>query len=173
MRSVDNDMLLQSILQSELKRIPRWLQITKVKLVFALIVEIIIALMVVYSLNPEAIAAHTFIANTFLAHFRYWYFVLPFAAIIPLWFCKAYRQKAMAYQTATQIASSYIAKRNREITRDYGGYCDVPARNIKSTKLNNEPKYCPTCGLILVPGEFKCRSCVADGHKNLIIPTRS
>ena len=168
MRSVENDMILQAILQSELRRIPQWLRITKVKLVIALLVEIAIVVMILFSLYPEVLSSISSFSG-----FKYWYCLLPLAAIAPLWFYKAYRRESMAYQSASLIASVKSAKKYNEIERDYGGYCDTPSSSPAGRFLNKPARYCPECGLLLVPGEIKCRSCVTSGHRQLTIPNRS
>ena len=68
MRSAKYDSLMQTLLQTELKRIPRWLRITRLKLVIAFIAELALAAVIILSLNPGEIATGTIFAN-----FRYWY----------------------------------------------------------------------------------------------------
>ena len=153
MRSVKYDSLMQSVLQAELKNIPSWLRITKIKLVFALIAELAFAAVIVLSLNPAEIAS-----GTVFASFRYWYFIIPLASIAPFWFIKAYHKKAEAFKTASLIASMH---------RTSDSYNTNAVYTSKSHSIIPS-EFCPKCGLLLVPGEYTCRSCAKKGRHKLI-----
>lgn len=153
MRSVKYDSLMQTVLQTELKNIPRWLRITKMKLVFALIAELAFAAVIVLSLNPAEIASGTVFAN-----FRYWYFLIPLASIAPFWFIKAYHKKTKAYKTASLIASMHRAPES----------CNTNAVYSVKNHSTIPSEFCPKCGLLMVPGEYTCRSCAVKGRRQLI-----
>ena len=154
MRLAKYDSLSQSLLQTELKRIPRWLRITKSKLVIALIAELALAAVIILSLNPGEIATGTIFAN-----FRYWYCVIPFASIAPFWFIKACRIKTKAYKTASLLASLHRRP------DDYNTNALLQHKNKSTIPAG----FCPECGLLIVPGEYYCRSCAAKSQMHVLV----
>ncbi|MCR5060610.1 MAG: hypothetical protein K6A80_06215 [Saccharofermentans sp.] len=151
MRIAKYDSQMQTLLQTELKRIPRWLRITKLKLVIAFIAELALAAVIVLSLNPGDIASGTIFAN-----FRYWYCVIPFASIAPFWFIRACSIKTKAYKTASLLASLYRRP------DDYNTNAVYQHKNKSCIPAG----FCPDCGLLIVPGECTCRSCAARENRH-------
>ena len=149
MRSVKNDILLSTILKSEIRRIPYWLRITKAKLVIASLIEVTVVVMIISTFMP--------VSEAFAIDHRALYVLFPLALLAPFWFYKAYRRESMAYQNATYIASIKKARKEAAIVRAYGGFCEA------GTTLSPFPikpaAYCPTCGLVMVPVERRCRTC--------------
>lgn len=147
---------MQTLLQTELKRIPRWLRITRLKLVIAFIAELALAAVIILSLNPGEIATGTIFAN-----FRYWYCVIPFASIAPFWFIRACTIKTKAYKTASLLAS--LHRRSEE----YNTNAVFQHKNKSCIPAG----FCPDCGLLIVPGEYTCRSCTAKSRRQRFAAT--
>ena len=149
MRKAKNDILLQNIFKSEIRRIPYWLRITKAKLVIASLIEVTVAVMIISTFMP--------VSDTFAIDHRALYVLFPLAALAPFWFYKAYRRESMAYQSAAHIVAVKRARDEAKLTREYGSYCENG--NTLSPFPIKPAAYCPTCGLVMVPGERRCRTC--------------
>ncbi len=148
MRTVNNDILFDMLLKSEIKNIPYWLRLTKGKLAAASILEICLVGAVVYG-----VFAHAFTA---LSGTLYMALLIVAAIAVPLWLVKAHRKGSEAYKTATYRACTNRYRYNK-IARSYGD----PA-NLYSTITvgsTNKATYCPNCGLIAVDGSMKCMTC--------------
>ncbi len=143
-----SDSLQQTILQSEIERIPGWLRITKAKLAGACVLEALLIVAAIFTFNYTVSAGLDGSLIIFL--------LIASMAIMPLWFLMAYRREARAYQTATYIAAENRRRDGGQMIRSYGGFTRP---EHKPSKLSGYSEYCPGCGFILIHGEDRCRTC--------------
>ncbi len=137
--------------ESGIAHIPHWLRMTRAKLIIAGTVETAAVVMILLALNP---GTRALIHNP-----MFLYFLIPVAVLIPVWAVRSFVSDSRSYQEFSYISSVKESGVESDIVRDYGGYCDVGNESKKLTYKTVD--YCQCCGLVLVPGERKCRSCGA------------
>ena len=150
MRTVNNDILLEIFLKTEIQHIPQWLRITKGKLAAAAVLEVITVAILAYGLSTHVFSA---ISGNFIL------LVLILAAMaIPVWAFAAFRREKEAYQEATHQA---YANRERfeNIVRSYMALKN--SNDTPSNMLSSRLEHCPVCGFITVSNNRTCMTCNA------------
>jgi hypothetical protein len=149
MRSLDDDMLLKSVFQSEVALTPQWLRLTKTKKFITLVTESALIGMMLYSLSSES---GSFVSRPLVPAV-----LISFAVLLPIWFIKACCEEIKAYENASYIVS--LRKKNdiNRHTVNHPNYCDIDD-GFKSV-LTYPATFCSCCGLLLTPGEDTCRTC--------------
>ncbi len=148
MGSIKNDMYMQTVFRSELALVPRWLRLTKPKLVTAFIAEAALLAMIYYALTP---GINMIVSSKVLLAV-----LIPVSVLPALWFFLAFHKGFAAYRTAAYIAEYKRMKENR-FARNHWDYCDK--RDEYAPAVYQKARFCPSCGLLLMAGENKCKSC--------------
>lgn len=143
MRTVNNDILMEILLKSEIRQIPHWLRITKVSLAIAAVLEVAVVGTLVYGLLANAFTA--------LSGTLFLLFLIAAATVAPVWLIKAHRRETEACRTATNLAH---ANRFR-----YDSIVNLYKAYTNSSRAYTKTEYCPECGFLLVPDSSFCVTC--------------
>lgn len=149
MRSLDEKMLLKTVFQSEAALIPRWLRISKFKLILAFITETMLISSILYILNfGTATESESYVSLCLL---------VPLSVLIPLWFYKAQQEQIKAYATATRIVSAKIRNEKNRFARNSEASADLLQSPVPV--IYREARFCPSCGFLMNPADKVCKTC--------------
>ncbi|MBP5181080.1 MAG: hypothetical protein J6127_07320 [Clostridiales bacterium] len=149
MRSKRSEALMHETFKTEIKLVPFILRMSGFKLFVAAFAQITTYTAIVYVLKSNAASA--------FANDKYLYLLFPLAALVSLWLFSILREAMIAYKAATYIVSLKKSDEELSFARNYVSHVELDRKH--TPPIHMPARFCPHCGLLMMPGENICNSC--------------
>ena len=164
MKSRDNDDVLNGAFQDELKKIPAIFRLNKVSIGIAIGIEVVLLIFLTCACNFMKNRGAGLLDGVLnLAEYM---IVLLFTAIpmlvVVLWFIIGYVMEKKAFRKASEFATSHSRWSEETSKTEYMKTITEikkQEREMEQEALKAENRFCPQCGLLLMPGDEVCGFC--------------